>query len=79
MNATNQGAKGYQETLLVDTLDRVRRNPEGRKAVHIRLSKLLPSNRTPVRIKIVMRMFRALESGRQAQIFTLSKIGRAHV
>lgn len=68
----NQGAKGYQETLLVDTLDRVRRNPEGRKAVHIRLSKLLPANRTPVRIKIVTRMFRALESGRQAQIFNLS-------
>lgn len=72
MNATNQGAKGYQETLLVDTLDRVRRNPEGRKAVHIRLSKLLPANRTPVRIKIVTRMFRVLESGRQAQIFILS-------
>ncbi|MBX7199483.1 MAG: hypothetical protein K1X51_08910 [Rhodospirillaceae bacterium] len=72
MNATNQGAKGYQETLLVDTLDRVRRNPEGRKAVHIRLSKLLPTNRTPVRIKIVTRMFRVLESGRQAQIFNLS-------
>ncbi len=72
MNATNQGARGYQETQLVDTLDRVRRNPEGRKAVHIRLSKLLPANRTPVRIKIVTRMFRALESGRQAQIFILS-------
>lgn len=72
MNATNQGAKGYQETLLVDTLDRVRRNPEGRKAVHLRLSHLMPGNRTPVRIKIVTRMFRALESGRQAQLFNLS-------
>ena len=72
MNATNQGAKGYQETMLVDTLDRVRRNPEGRKAVHIRLSQLLPANRTPVRIKIVTRMFRVLESGRQAQLFNLS-------
>ena len=72
MNATNQGAKGYQETMLVDTLDRVRRNPEGRKAVLIRLSQLLPNNRTPVRIKIVTRMFRALESGRQAQLFNLS-------
>jgi len=69
---SNQGAKGYQETLLVDTLDRMRRNPEGRKVVHIRLSKLLPSNRTVVRIKIVTRMFRTLESGRQVQIFSLS-------
>ena len=68
----NQGAKGYQETLLVDTLDRMRRNPEGRKVVHLRLSKLMPANRTPVRMKIVTRMFRTLESGRQVQIFSLS-------
>lgn len=68
----NQGAKGYQETLLVDTLDRMRRNPEGRKVVHLHLSQLLPPNRTPVRIKIVTRMFRTLESGRNAQIFSLS-------
>ena len=68
----NQGAKGYQETLLVDTLDRMRRNPEGRKVVHLHLSQLLPPNRTSVRIKIVTRMFRTLESGRQAQIFSMS-------
>src|SRR5688572_6842165 len=68
----NQGARGYQETLLVDTLDRIRRNPEGRKVVHLRLSQLLPANRTTVRIKIVTRMFRTLESGRQVQIFGLS-------
>src|SRR4051812_14763407 len=68
----NQGAKGYQETLLVDTLDRMRRNPEGRKVVHLHLSDLLPPNRTPVRLKIVTRMFRTLESGRQAQLFTLA-------
>ena len=69
---SNQGAKGYQETLLVDTLYRVRRNPEGRKAAHLRLSQLLPQNRTAVRIKIVTRMFRSLESGRQVQIFSLT-------
>lgn len=69
---SNQGARGYQETLLVDTLDRIRRNPEGRKVVHIRLSRLLPQNRTVVRIKIVTRMFRTLESGRQVQIFSLT-------
>lgn len=69
---SNQGAKGYQETLLADTLDRMRRNPEGRKVVHLRLSKLMPANRTPVRLKIVTRMFRTLESGRQVQIFNLT-------
>lgn len=50
----------------------MRRNPEGRKVIHLRLSQLMPGNRTPVRIKIVTRMFRTLESGRQAQIFSLS-------
>ena len=68
----NQGAKGHQETTLVDTLDRMRRNPEGRKVVHLHLSQLLAPNRTSVRIKIVTRMFRTLESGRQAQIFSMS-------
>ena len=50
----------------------MRRNPEGRKVVHLRLGKLMPANRTPVRIKIVTRMFRTLESGRQVQIFSLT-------
>jgi EAL domain-containing protein (putative c-di-GMP-specific phosphodiesterase class I) len=68
----NQGAKGYQETLLVDTLDRMRRNPEGRKVVHLRFSNLLPHNRTPVRLKILTRLFRSLESGRQIQIFSVT-------
>jgi EAL domain-containing protein (putative c-di-GMP-specific phosphodiesterase class I) len=72
MSAQSHGARGYQETLLVDTLDRMRRNPEGRKVVHLHLSQLMPAHRTPVRVKIVTRMFRALESGRQAQLFNLS-------
>jgi hypothetical protein len=66
-----QGAKGYQEGLLVDQLDRIRRNPEGRKVVHIRLSQLLAPNRTSVRMRIVGRMFRTLESGRQIQMFPM--------
>lgn len=66
-----QGPRGYQEGLLVDTLDRMRRNPEGRKVVHLRLSQLMPHNRTPVRIRILHRMFRNLESGRQVQLFPI--------
>ncbi len=68
---STQGPRGYQEGLLVDTLDRMRRNPEGRKVVHLRLSQLMAQNRTPVRVRIVYRMFRALESGRQAQLFPI--------
>ncbi len=61
----------YQENLLCDTIDRMRRNPEGRKVVHIKLSKLLPVNRTEVKIKIVSRMFGNLEGGMHVQIFPL--------
>ena len=68
---STQGPRGYQEGLLVDTLDRMRRNPEGRKVVHLRLSQLMAQNRTPVRVRIIYRMFRTLESGRQAQLFPI--------
>lgn len=66
-----QQATAYQENLLCDTLDRMRRNPEGRKVVHMHLSRLLPGNRTPVKSKIVSRMFGNLESGMHIQIFLL--------
>jgi len=68
---STQGARGYQEGLLVDTLDRMRRNPEGRKVVHLRLSQLMAHNRTTVRVRIINRMFRTLESGRQVQLFPI--------
>ena len=41
-------------------------------SVHLRLGQMLPQNRTPVRLKILNRMFRSLESGRQIQMFNLS-------
>lgn len=66
-----QTTSAYQENLLCDTLDRMRRNPEGRKVVHMRISKLLPANRTPVKSKIVSRMFGNLESGMHVQIFPM--------
>lgn len=40
--------------------------------MHLRLGQMLPQNRTPVRLKILNRMFRSLESGRQVQMFNLS-------
>lgn len=66
-----QTTSAYQENLLCDTLDRMRRNPEGRKVVHMHISKLLPANRTPVKSKIVSRMFGNLESGMHVQIFPM--------
>ena len=67
-------AASYMENLLVDSLDRLRREPEGRKMVHMHLSELQPSNRSDVRIKIVTRMFKNLESGMQAQLFPLNNM-----
>lgn len=61
----------YQENLLCDTLDRMRRNPEGRKVVHLHISKLLPANRTTVKTKIISRMFGNLESGMHVQLFPM--------
>ncbi len=66
-----QTTSAYQENLLCDTLDRMRRNPEGRKVVHMHISKLLPANRTPVKSKIVSRMFGNLESGMHVQVFPM--------
>ena len=66
-----QATTAYQENLLCDTLDRMRRNPEGRKVVHIFLSRLMPRNRTPVKSKIVSRMFGNLEGGMHIQMFPM--------
>lgn len=66
-----QATTAYQENLLCDTLDRMRRNPEGRKVVQIFLSRLLPRNRTPVKTKIVSRMFGNLEGGMHIQMFPM--------
>ena len=66
-----QQTSAYQENLLCDTIDRMRRNPEGRKMVHLHLSRLMPSNRTPVKTNIVSRMFGNLESGMHVQMFPM--------
>lgn len=59
------------ERLLIDTVNRLRRNGFGGKAVYLHLSRLLPVNRVPVRISIVARMFKALEAGHGAAVYRL--------
>ncbi len=66
-----QATTAYQENLLCDTLDRMRRNPEGRKVVRIYLSRLMERNRTPVKTKIISRMFGNLEGGMHIQMFPM--------
>ncbi|WP_404382085.1 hypothetical protein [Caenispirillum salinarum] len=64
--------KGIQaERLLLDTIERLRRNGSGGRAVYLHLSRLLPMNRVPVRMRIVARMFKTLETGHGAAVYTL--------
>lgn len=63
------GNTTYAENLLIDTLDRLRRDPESRKVVVLHLSQISPKHSSEQRLKIVSRMFKALESGMRAQVF----------
>ncbi len=70
------------ERLLLDAIDRLRRKAGGGRAVHLHLSRLLPVNRLPVRIRVVARMFKTLETGHGANVYRLSNddlviLGRA--
>lgn len=60
------------ERLLLDAIDRLRRKTGGGRAVHLHLSRLLPVNRLPVRIRVVARMFKTLETGHGANVYRLS-------
>lgn len=60
------------ERLLLDAIDRLRRHGGAGKAVHLHLSRLLPVNRLPVRIRVVARMFKTLETGHGANVYRLS-------
>lgn len=68
---TNAATSNIERTLL-DTLDRLRRNPEGRYAIHLHLSQLQPANRQPERLRLVVQLFRPLEVGHRCQIFLLA-------
>lgn len=60
------------ERELLDTIERGGRTPEGRTAVQLHLSQLLPSNRPGSRLKIASRLFAPLEISHNLQVFLLS-------
>lgn len=60
------------ERLLLDSIQRLRKRGGGGQAVHLHLSRLLPMNRLPVRMRVVTRMFKGLETGHGAQVYRLS-------
>jgi len=60
------------ESLLLDAAERIGRMREGRSAVQIHLSGLLPANREEGRIRIAFRLFEAMINAYRGQIFLLS-------
>lgn len=76
MNAGAFGGKPQEvvtpESLLFDAAERIGRLREGRMALHLHLSRLLPANREEGRIRIAFRMFESMVSVYRGQIFLLS-------
>ncbi len=60
------------EGLLYDAAERVGRVREGRLALHLHLSQLLPSNREEGRIRIAFRMFESMVDAYRGQMFLMS-------
>jgi len=65
-------AKGGQELLLVEHLDRLLRFRGGRRAIHIHLSRLRPYYRSSQHIRIAVNTFEFLVKQLEGQIFILS-------
>jgi len=76
MNAGAFGGKPQEvvtpESLLFDAAERIGRLREGRLALHLHLSRLLPANREEGRIRIAFRMFESMVTVYRGQIFLLS-------
>lgn len=76
MNATAFGDRPQEivtsESLLFDAAERVGRIREGRLALHLHLSQLLPSNREDAKIRIAFRMFESMVDMFRGQLFLLT-------
>jgi hypothetical protein len=76
MNATAFGGKQQEvvtsESLLFDAAERVGRIREGRIALHLHLSRLLPQNREEAKIRIAFRLFETMVDMYRGQMFLLT-------
>lgn len=68
----SKSALSSQENLLLDYVYRLEKHREGRRAVHVHLSSLLPTNRREHHIRIAANTFENLVKKLQGQIFVLS-------
>ncbi len=60
------------ENLLFDAAERVGRIREGRLALHLHLSRLMPANREEGRIRIAFRMFESMVDAYRGQMFLMT-------
>ncbi len=76
MNATAFGGPPQEvitpENLLFDAVERIGRIREGRMALHIHLSRLMPQNREESKIRIAFRMFESMVDVYRGQMFLLT-------
>ncbi|HLO78844.1 MAG TPA: hypothetical protein VK196_20495, partial [Magnetospirillum sp.] len=76
MNASAFGDRPQEivtpESLLYDAAERVGRIREGRLALHLHLSELLPQNREEAKIRIAFRMFESMVDMFRGQMFLLT-------
>lgn len=76
MNASAFGGTQQEivtaESLLYDAAERVGRIREGRLALHLHLSQLLPQNREDAKIRIAFRMFESMVDVFRGQMFLLT-------
>ncbi len=76
MNASAFGGRQQEvvtpESLLYDAAERVGRIREGRVALHLHLSRLLPANREEGRIRIAFRMFESMVDAYRGQMFLMT-------
>ncbi|MDE0809246.1 MAG: hypothetical protein OSB69_07935, partial [Alphaproteobacteria bacterium] len=68
----NRSRGPSQEYLLLDYMQRLGRNIDGRMGVHIHLSRLRPQNRQDHHIRIAAATFEGMVANYEGQIFTLS-------
>jgi len=60
------------EREFIDALERVEREPDEHSAVHLHLSQLQPSNRTPIKLKVASRFFGTLQQAYEMSVFVMS-------
>lgn len=72
MTTMNKQQNKMSEKFLLETLDRIARNPFGYDVLYVSISKLKPKNRHPEFVKVLARLFDSVVGSARGQFFVLS-------